>query len=324
MSKQKVEKYNTGKAVMNKSIKVLIAYDGSASANAILDDLWLAGLPRKVEAVVISVAEMWLPIPAGYVEIEGEILESFPPNIGIIQQFTSRVCESIKSDFPDWKVRSEIYLGSPAKEILEKAEKWKPDLIVLGSRGQSAISRFVFGSVAQKVVTEAKTSVRVSRDRQSGNNYPLRLIIGTDGSDGANAAVETVASRNWPTGSQLRLVTSVDSLPIVKSGFNYVAIRNGLKSLHKTRAALGYVRYVQMNIKDGFEAKLRSAGLTVTYIVKEGDPRQTIIEEAEKWGADTIFMGSRGLGQFKRLLLGSVSTAVVARAPCSVEIVHRG
>ena len=46
------------------------------------------------------------------------------------------------------------------------------------------------------------------------------------------------------------------------------------------------------------------------------------LEEAERWGADCIFLGAKGHSRFERLLLGSVSTAVSARAHCSVEVVR--
>ena len=55
----------------------------------------------------------------------------------------------------------------------------------------------------------------------------------------------------------------------------------------------------------------------------EGSPRQVIVDEAENWRADLIVMGSRGLGAWNRLLLGSVSSGVVHHAKCSVEIVRR-
>jgi nucleotide-binding universal stress UspA family protein len=55
----------------------------------------------------------------------------------------------------------------------------------------------------------------------------------------------------------------------------------------------------------------------------EGAPGQAIVEEAERWGANLIVMGSRGLGTWNRLLLGSVSSNVVHHAKCSVEIVRR-
>jgi nucleotide-binding universal stress UspA family protein len=63
-----------------------------------------------------------------------------------------------------------------------------------------------------------------------------------------------------------------------------------------------------------------AAGLT-TKVVHD-TPAQAIVEEAEKWGADLIIMGSHGYGFWRRALLGSVSNAVVHHAPCSVLVVR--
>jgi nucleotide-binding universal stress UspA family protein len=56
--------------------------------------------------------------------------------------------------------------------------------------------------------------------------------------------------------------------------------------------------------------------------VFEGDPKTVLLTEAERWQADAIVLGSRGLSGMDRFLLGSVSAAVVARAHCSVEIIR--
>ncbi|MFX4689754.1 universal stress protein, partial [Acinetobacter baumannii] len=50
---------------------------------------------------------------------------------------------------------------------------------------------------------------------------------------------------------------------------------------------------------------------------------RALIEEAEKWQADSIFVGARGLRGRERSLLGSVASAVASRAPCSVEVVRK-
>lgn len=56
--------------------------------------------------------------------------------------------------------------------------------------------------------------------------------------------------------------------------------------------------------------------------ILEGSPKKLIVEEAEKWGADLIILGSHGRGAVGRTFLGSVSLAVVSHAKCSVEIVR--
>jgi nucleotide-binding universal stress UspA family protein len=68
---------------------------------------------------------------------------------------------------------------------------------------------------------------------------------------------------------------------------------------------------------------LQKAGLEVSSVFAEMDPKQLLVEEAEKWGAACILVGARGLGRWKRLLLGSVSTAIAARSHCSVEVVRK-
>jgi universal stress protein A len=69
--------------------------------------------------------------------------------------------------------------------------------------------------------------------------------------------------------------------------------------------------------------KLRRAGLHAEILVRRGNPAEQILEEADTWGAECIFVGAQGTTGIDRLLLGSVSSAVSARARCSVEVVRR-
>src|SRR5687768_9775633 len=69
--------------------------------------------------------------------------------------------------------------------------------------------------------------------------------------------------------------------------------------------------------------KLRGNGLNVSLVIREGNPKEILVDEAESWGADTIFVGATKFDDFlTKYLLGSVSSAVVTRAHCSVEVVR--
>lgn len=71
------------------------------------------------------------------------------------------------------------------------------------------------------------------------------------------------------------------------------------------------------------ENELRIIGLQVSVAVEKGDPQKALIEEARKWGAESIFVGGRKFsGAIERFRLGSVSTALVTNAHCSVEVVR--
>ena len=192
---------------MANRMKILVAYDGSECADAALDDLRMAGLPSDAKIKVLSVVENWLPPPSGL-----EIIE----HIDRDQEYLAlarRGGTRLVSMEPGWDVKSESGAGSPATVIIEKADEWGADLIVVGSHGHTALGRFFFGSVSQKVLSEARRSVRVARGRIEEPDTPVRLIVGFDGSKGAEAAVEAVAARKWPAGSEARIVNATWETP---------------------------------------------------------------------------------------------------------------
>ena len=69
-------------------------------------------------------------------------------------------------------------------------------------------------------------------------------------------------------------------------------------------------------------SRIGESGLAVETVVRLGDPRTVIVDEAAEWGANLIVMGSHGRTGLSRMLLGSVAQAVVGHAPCSVEVVR--
>src|SRR5690349_1250390 len=202
-------------------MKVLIGYDGSQSADAALVDLQRAGLPDEVEALIVSVADvMMVPETSAY-EFAAEALTSRRAAAGLVyaqrqtesvikeaKDFASQARDQVRSYFPHWSIRAETLAGSAAFQLISKANEWKPDLIVVGSHGRSAVSRFVLGSVSKKVVTDSEHSVRVSRSNsEKTRDMPPRVVLGVDGSDEAEQAVRTVGSRVWPHGTEVRIIT---------------------------------------------------------------------------------------------------------------------
>ena len=75
-------------------------------------------------------------------------------------------------------------------------------------------------------------------------------------------------------------------------------------------------------VVDEIAKKLRAAGFKAEGVVKKGEARETILQNASDWRADLIVLGSHGRKGIKRFLLGSVAESVARHAPCSVEIVR--
>jgi nucleotide-binding universal stress UspA family protein len=296
-------------------MKALIAYDGSACADAALDDLKRAGLPGEVEAMVVTVAELWLPPPPITFEpVLTAAAEPWPAPVEAARNLAITASRRLQTIFPAWDVRAEALVGSPASAILNKADEWKPDLIVAGSHGRSALGRFIMGSVSQKVVTEAHCSVRVARGRRTDAVAPARILLGFDGSLDARAAVRTIASRKWPEKSEIRVLAVL--APTI-SDFTSLPLTPEQIAQREASAR----DWMQKQVEAAAE-ELRSSGLTVTPVITAGDPKQALLDEADGWGADCLFIGARGHNRLVRFMLGSVATALATRARCSVEVVR--
>jgi len=309
---------------MAEPMKLLIAYDGSSYAEAALDDLRRAGLPRMAEVVIMSVADVFLPPPSSpEAAFPAQVPEAVQQAWALArraveeaQTLARRAQARVLTDFPTWDVRIEACADSPAWAVIKKADTWQPDLVMVGSHGRSAIGRLLLGSVSQKVLIEARCSVRVGRSPRQTNETSVRLLIGVDGSSDAAAAVHAVARREWPTGSTTHLVAVLDD-----------RMRTALAPTRPPVATWATAgdedeeSWVPKMV-EAMAEPLRTRGLRVSSIIKAGDPKQVLLDEAEHWGADCIFVGAYGLSRIERFLLGSVSAAVAARAHCSVEVVR--
>jgi nucleotide-binding universal stress UspA family protein len=147
----------------------------------------------------------------------------------------------------------------------------------------------------------------------------MKILLAVDGSVYSDAAVEEVVKRPWPPQSEVKVITAAE-MPLPVGMGPWAASPEYFEQLEKL------VRSAGQAVIDGAFARLKtitSDTLKITSEIIQGPPRQVIVDEAENWGADLIIMGSRGLGAWNRLLLGSVSSAVVHHAKCSVEIVRR-
>lgn len=296
---------------MHDRMKILIAYDGSERAGALLDDLRQAGLPHQADAVVLSVYEYWLaaasslaavaPVPGSKSREETDVLA-----------MARRAAARIRSSFREWDVHAETAVGSPATVIVQRADEWRPDLIVVGSHGRSALGHLFFGSVSQSVLHSARCSVRIARGRLEEPDTPVRVIVGVDGSKGAGAAINAVAERHWPLGSEVRLING--SPAVLQAASEQTAV-----DLSE------WIVAEDVKVQELIAASARgleAAGLTVSTVVRKEEPKRLLVSEAQAWGANCIFLGARGMGAFERFLLGSVSSSVAARAHCSVEVVR--
>lgn len=145
----------------------------------------------------------------------------------------------------------------------------------------------------------------------------MRILIGVDGSPYSVAALDEVLRRSWPKGSEILIVNAFE-LPLAVTPEVWALPPNYYERLDRISR-----EQADAIIKHAAE-KLSALGDVVTIISKTvmGSPRSVILDEAEAWKPDLIVVGSHGYPTWERLLLGSVSQAVVSHAKCSVEVVR--
>jgi nucleotide-binding universal stress UspA family protein len=307
-------------------MKVLIGYDGSKYGDFIIEDLQKAGLPEDTEAVVLTVGEAWeLPLVAEGVSARGG--RFIHPTATMIKDHLAEICEEgrktanvvaerLKTAFPGWRVAVDAACGKPAAELIKKADEWLPDLLVVGSHGRSTVGRFLLGSVSQKVLHEARCAVRIAREKAARDDPKTRILLAVDGSPNAEAVVKTVAGRRWTPETEVRLIAVNDPFSHPQVGYmGWNLEEDKPQDDEKSREWIAKV------INAPAET-LKAAGLNVSHVIHWGDAANMILKEAKQWKPDSIFIGARGLGRFKRFLLGSVSSTVAAKASCSVEVIR--
>jgi nucleotide-binding universal stress UspA family protein len=143
----------------------------------------------------------------------------------------------------------------------------------------------------------------------------MKVLVATDGSPCSDGVIAEVARLPWPPHSQIHVIT-VDARvdPGLLKGSSPTVFDELIRQqrIESTR-----------RVRDAAAALVGSApGLNVTSAVVDGWPKDAIVSEAERWGADLVVVGSHGYGPVRRFFLGSVSLFVAHHAPCSVLVVR--
>jgi len=140
------------------------------------------------------------------------------------------------------------------------------------------------------------------------------IVVGTDGSEGAAAAVAFAAGEAALRAARLRIVSAWE-IPVVAYGGGFAPPLDA-ETLDALRARANQVAEDALAAAKSVQPSLEGEALAV-----EGQPAEVLLEQAAD--AELIVVGNRGLGGFKSLLLGSISQQVVHHATCPVVVVHR-
>ena len=204
-----------------------------------------------------------------------------------------------------------IMRGDPQWLIPQEARNWPADLLLIRAHNRTDFRSWMLGSVAKSVVRDAPCSVEVVRavsdDRSVVGNGHMKILLATDGSEHSTVAARAVAEQPWPKGTEVKVMSMVN--PLVYS-MEEIGLYDG-GGTERAHKAIGDAAGI-----------LKDAGVQIIGEVIADRPVKRILDEAKKWGADLIVVGSRDRRGLKRLIAGSVSEPVTSRAHCSVKVVR--
>ena len=289
-------------------MKLLVAVDHSETSQAVLKEVVARPWPVKSCVEVLNVVEpahMWT------------VSQTAEETIRLSTDLVHRAAEELRSW--DLEAGGVSLKGDAKRVILHRAEETKADFVFVGSHGSSAL-RFLLGNVSSAVASHAPCSVEIVRTREGKLPGIQKILLATDGSEFSERAARSIAERPWPKGTEIEVLSVVELVlgsaqallepPYVDSDQLELQRQQGMQ-----RAQNAVASAVEI-LSKAFPKVSESISVLL------GGPKSVIIDEAEKWGADLIVVGSHGHRGIERFLLGSVSEGVALHAKCSVEVIR--
>lgn len=293
-------------------MRVMIAYDGTDYAAAAIDDLRRAGLAHATKVIIVSVVDALASNPPisefDLQSLASRRVEAVLSKVNFhrksiireAEESAAKAVKRLRAQFPEWEIAGEVLQGTPAVELLQKAREWNADLIVVGSHGRGAIGRFFLGSVSKKIAEEAICSVRIARRNfKKDSAAPTKIIVGANSLQDVEQVVREVGRYALSNQTEVRLIKVDDG---VSAG----------------RVSVVYP-YAAAIIEQSVD-ELRAAGLAVSIDIKSGDLKTILLEEAENWEADSIFVVADGANDESGL--SRTAAGLIKDANRTVEIVR--
>ena len=283
-----------------KTMRVVVATDGSPDATQAVEWLMQFPLPRDAAIDVVSA----IPWPESTTKAGRELWKH---SAAMAEDARARLSKR-------WNdVGVAVDDGDPRTVITDAAAARAADLVVVGARSLGVVASALLGSVSLGVARHAPCPVLVCK----GGVQPLRTVtVGLDGSLSARAALDYFAALPLPADLTLRLVGVVEPLRYPSVDVPSPQLVELMKDYEEERR--GELERVLGIAAADLRGRVRK--VTTTTVVGQAAP--SILSEAAKQPSDLIVVGARGLGTVKRLLLGSVSESVLRHASCSVLIVR--
>lgn len=279
---------------------IVVGFDGSADGGQAVEWAIDEAVRRKVP---LTLCHVWqIPYPGIVVPPTDQIEEA-------ARLMLARGLDKVHAAAPEVTVRQLLVCGSAARTLAGFGPA--AEMVVVGARGAGGMRELMLGSVSAHVASHATGPVVVARGRLDAppEYYPGRIVVGADGSPGADRALAFAFEEAYLRQLPLTAVCAWD--PASHSGGALAPFvgRDELYSLVDDRFHQAVARWQDKYPK-----------VDVRVVLTGEPPVEAMLGAASS--ARLMVVGSRGLGAVRGMLLGSVSHALLHKAPCPVAVLH--
>ena len=301
--------------------KVVVPLDGSEPAQGVLPHVAGVIRDRGSQVYLLAVASLVkgiFPAAVGMQPASSAAQEEGRRVERELVEYLQTVAKQVETDVAD--VQIGVCFGRPADEILAFAGRVGADLIVMSAPGRSGISRWVSGSVADRVLRGAPCPVLLVQAGQAQRRIAYRrILVPLDGSELAEQVLPYVKALICPHQTRVFLIrvltTRLGDRAMALLTSYPPGLRLATTVLHRAEVQLqGYLRSVA--------AVLREQGAVVHIAVRRGSPAEEILAYAAEIEADLLGMTTHGLSGIGRGAYGNVAGRVLQGARCPVLLVR--
>lgn len=296
---------------MAKQKIIVVAVDGSAASTQAVRWAANTALKRGEPLRLVSsyampqflYAEGMVPPQELYNELEAEAMTKINAAKAVVEEFSSEV-----------EVSYQVEEGNPIDMLLDLSEDCT--MIVMGSRGLGGFSGMVLGSVSAAVVSHAKCPVVVVRENSDVNPDTKYgpVVVGVDGTDVAEKAIEMAFSEANARGAKLRGIHTWIDMQMQTSLAGLSAAQLEWEEIEKDQKRLLAEHLAP------FAAKYPN--VEVEEVITRDRPVRALADASAD--AQLLVVGSHGRGGFRGMLLGSTSRALLQEAKCPLMVVRPG
>lgn len=300
--------------------KILVPLDGSEVAECVLPYVEAIASNKKPVQVTFLFVTQPLDIPLADKKFTARIESEAKSGA---KSYLDKLIKKLKAND---SIKGVIKTGKPAETIIDYCEEHKINLIIMATHGRSGISRWTRGSVADKVLHNAKAPVWLIKANTTKKTFiskgkKIKLLAPLDGSNVAEVSLKAITELNEQFGSDkvevtLFRVSELFAPPYIYPPEMPISIEEYLEYEKKRTLE------ICQSYLDKIKKILMEQGLNILTAIEEGTPADVIVNYANKHSINLIVMSTHGRTGFSHWAFGSIAEKVLKGAECPVFLVR--